>query len=489
MSFLGRMNGRVFSGHKGPHGNRRLSSRKVSSRKPDRRLTMEHMESRVMMSANPISNVGTHDIDRLLAPALFAPTNHLGASLAAAPSGIKALAAAPGGEIISPNPNPIPIYISPPSAPTLTATPYSSTQIILSWNSASGATSYVVEEIVPARTIYVFGSPIHIPGYTTQLASLGSGVTSYEVTGLAASSTYGFEVIAEDATAGAPSNQVSVTTGLAVDHPTAATAYSIVSGTLFGPNGPSYLDVQQGQVGDCWLLASLAEVAARDPQDIRTMFTSAGTTVENGTTVNLYTVRFYQNGVPKYVTVDTELPSGGAYYDHPQNGVLWVALAEKAYAQANGQGDVTTGSSNTDSYAALNDGWPSWALSAITSKPAGDFAINPSNIVSAWDSGQLVCLCTSTPASQYIVASHCYALVNYNPSSGLPFEVYNPWGTTASGFVSEGGYYGLFNANSAFIAQNFTTNSFGTGASDDLRNKAHLTPEIATDLVMAGWAA
>ena len=34
MSFLDRMNGRVFAGRKGPHGNRKVSSRKVASRKP-----------------------------------------------------------------------------------------------------------------------------------------------------------------------------------------------------------------------------------------------------------------------------------------------------------------------------------------------------------------------------------------------------------------------------------------------------------------------
>ena len=101
--------------------------------------------------------------------------------------------------------------------------------------------------------------------------------------------------------------------------------------------------MHQGDVGDCWLLASLAEVAARDPADIRNMFTAAGTTVENGATVSLYTVRFFNSaGVAGYVTVDTELPAGGGYYDHVANGVLWVALAEKAYAEANGAGFVTT---------------------------------------------------------------------------------------------------------------------------------------------------
>ena len=73
------------------------------------------------------------------------------------------------------------------------------------------------------------------------------------------------------------------------------------------------------------------------------MFTYDGTTVDNGATVGLYTVRFFStNGSAFDVKVDTELPSGGEYYDHVGNDLgtqaLWVALAEKAYAEANGLG-------------------------------------------------------------------------------------------------------------------------------------------------------
>ena len=89
-------------------------------------------------------------------------------------------------------------------------------------------------------------------------------------------------------------------------------------------------------------MASLAEVAARDPQDIKNMFTYDGTTVDNGATVRLYTVRFFKTPESAVRHVDTELPSGGGYYDHPGQPVLWVALAEKAYAEANGPGYVTT---------------------------------------------------------------------------------------------------------------------------------------------------
>src|SRR5581483_784895 len=109
------------------------------------------------------------------------------------------------------------------------------------------------------------------------------------------------------------------------DHPGASGSYTVVTGNLFGSNGPSYRDVQQGAVGDCWLLASLAEVAARAPNDIRNMFTYIGTASENGNTVGVYNVRLFDKyGTAHYITVDTELPSGGGTYAHPAHHVLWV---------------------------------------------------------------------------------------------------------------------------------------------------------------------
>ena len=256
-------------------------------------------------------------------------------------------------------------------------------------------------------------------------------------------------------------------------NPAAATGYSPAPGSasLFNNGEPSYLDVEQGALADCWLLASLAEVADRDPQDIKNMFTYDGTTVDNGATVGLYTVRYFtSNGSAIYVQVDTDLPSAGEYYDHVDNDLgtqaLWVALAEKAYAVANGLGYVTTGHEYQDSYSALNYGDPAWALQTITGKPASEYSINPTNIATAWNSGDLIVLCTSTPASSLIVGSHCYAVVGYNASSGEPFKAFNPWGTDSSGWApgQSNKIYGLFTANAAFLSQNFTTQSLGTGA-------------------------
>ena len=250
---------------------------------------------------------------------------------------------------------------------------------------------------------------------------------------------------------------------------------------LFNKGGPSYLDVEQGQVGDCWLLASLAEVAARDPQVIKSMFTYDGTTVDKGATVGLYTVRFYtSSGSAVYVNVDTELPSGGGWYDNLTSDMgtqtLWVALAEKAYVEANALGYVTTGAGGMDSYNALDGGDPAWALEAITGKPASDLSITfltePSflsaEIAAAWNAGHLIALCTSSPSSSSIVSDHCYAVVGYNAANGGTFEMFNPWGSNSLGWAAPPGktskILGQFWANAGFIELNFDQQSIGTGA-------------------------
>jgi hypothetical protein len=201
------------------------------------------------------------------------------------------------------------------------------------------------------------------------------------------------------------------------------------------------------------------------------MFTYDGTILDNGNTVGLYTVRFFKsNGTAFQVEVDTELPSGGECYDHVHNALgtqcLWVALAEKAYAEANGLGYVTTGHEYQNSYDALNLGWPSWALQAITGKPARDYSINSTNLVNDWIAGDLIVLATSTPASSYIVPNHDYAVVGYNASSGQPFKVFNPYGTDSAGWAPgfSGWIKGLFTADAKFITQNFFGQSLGTGA-------------------------
>src|SRR5262249_60731869 len=91
-----------------------------------------------------------------------------------------------------------------------------------------------------------------------------------------------------------------------------------------------------------------------------------------------FTVRFFRSGVAEYVTGDRFLPtdssgrpvysSFGRRYDDPGNE-LWVALAEKAYAQLNESGWI--GQDGTNSYAGIDGGYGDDALRQITGGPAG----------------------------------------------------------------------------------------------------------------------
>ena len=119
------------------------------------------------------------------------------------------------------------------------------------------------------------------------------------------------------------------------------------------------------------------------------MFTSDGTQLENGIQVPVWTVRFYDNGVATYLTVNDYLPASGGDFVYDggfqsvsnPNNVLWVPLAEKAYAQLCASG--WNARPATNAYAALNGGNASTSLPVITGAPessANPFATSTSFI-------------------------------------------------------------------------------------------------------------
>ncbi len=217
----------------------------------------------------------------------------------------------------------------------------------------------------------------------------------------------------------------------AVDGSGTTYPYALASGSLFGPGGPSNLDVVQGDIADSFLLSPLAEAALRSPSLIATMFTNNG----DGT----YTVRFFQpvgnTLVPDYVTVNLELPYNGpgwfvfANAGQPisnPNNVLWVALAEKAYAQLSEE----TGSAN--SYASLNGGAGSLAMEQIRGlAPGMVITLNPTYVIDLipyLNIGSLITLVSSaSPSNSNVIANTEYYLTGFNPSNGL-FTVVSSWG-------------------------------------------------------------
>ncbi len=103
------------------------------------------------------------------------------------------------------------------------------------------------------------------------------------------------------------------------------------SSNPYGSSGPSMNDINQGYLGDCFFLSSLAEVADKILSLITSMFCANGN--------NTYGVRFYVDGTAEYITVNTQLADGGTIFNYATD--IWASLAEKAYAQLQAGGAVT----------------------------------------------------------------------------------------------------------------------------------------------------
>ena len=239
---------------------------------------------------------------------------------------------------------------------------------------------------------------------------------------------------------------------LGLDHPSNPYTYQYATGSLF-VNGATYQDINQGYVGDCYYLASLAATALRSPSTIQNMF------IDNGD--NTYTVRFYNSGVTDYVTVDRYLPtsSGTPIYAKTPNGELWVALAEKAYAQVNQSGWI--GQSNTNSYSGIEGGLGYDAIPHVTGRPTSyvydpSGIVNTNAIINAFNAGSLITI-GSKPSgvASNVAPGHEYTLVGYN-SSTQQFTLYNPWGMNG-GYAELGGTFkpGQLQLTASQLSQSF----------------------------------
>eukprot|EP00995_Heteronema_vittatum_P005895 NODE_192_length_1663_cov_367.282528_g130_i0.p1 GENE.NODE_192_length_1663_cov_367.282528_g130_i0~~NODE_192_length_1663_cov_367.282528_g130_i0.p1 ORF type:complete len:434 (-),score=113.49 NODE_192_length_1663_cov_367.282528_g130_i0:280-1581(-) len=113
-------------------------------------------------------------------------------------------------------------------------------------------------------------------------------------------------------------------------------------------------DIQQGNVGNCWLMSAFA-CLAEHPGVIQRCFVT-----KEFSKRGKYTVRIYDKPEEKWVevSVDDLVPcaeaSGRPLFAQPHGNEMWVMLYEKAFAKYCG------------SYAGLSGGNTVWALQAMT---------------------------------------------------------------------------------------------------------------------------
>jgi DNA/RNA endonuclease YhcR with UshA esterase domain len=257
---------------------------------------------------------------------------------------------------------------------------------------------------------------------------------------------------------------------LGQDRPTAHTGATmqlrLAQGSLFGTdNQISYADIQQGSLGDCVFLAGLGAVAHQQPNTIRNMFIDNG----DGTfTVRLYSQMNGQVGAVDYVTVDRFLPvnvsfwEDGQYYTNQRyaahdNGPrgIWVALAEKAYAQFSQSGttnlpNVPAGSDPIpNSYQNINGSWGYRGLPSITGTTSVYYA--DSNFVfshdpqqayragafptlsqiSTWLANGKAVTAASSSSAPNVIRLHEYVILGVDTATNT-LTLYNPQGTSFS---------------------------------------------------------
>ncbi|EEB19689.1 Calpain B, putative [Pediculus humanus corporis] len=196
--------------------------------------------------------------------------------------------------------------------------------------------------------------------------------------------------------------------------------------------GVSRFDVQQGELGDCWLLAAVANLTLH--QSLFYQIVPADQDFEEDY-IGIFHFRFWQYGKWVDVVIDDRLPTvnGKLVFLHSsQPNEFWSALLEKAYAKLHG------------SYEALKGGSTCEAMEDFTGGVTEMYDLNenaPPNLfkmmMKAYERSSLMgCSIEPDPnileaqTPQGLVKGHAYTdITTPNMSGKIPLiRLRNPWG-------------------------------------------------------------
>jgi calpain-15 len=207
-------------------------------------------------------------------------------------------------------------------------------------------------------------------------------------------------------------------------------------------NGIDPADIQQGNIGDCYFLASISALA-ENPQRIQNIFLD--NFVVNGNCI--YKVVACVDGVMAEVVIDDFVPvyasTSRPVFCKANGREIWVMLLEKAWAKIKG------------SYGAISAGTPHEVLNTFCLAPCFNFQIQSSNAEEYKDAVWAELLdasaldlptCASTREEvllEGLKPLHTYTVLSCAnvPVGGINYRMMrlrNPWGDTEySGFASE----------------------------------------------------
>jgi hypothetical protein len=221
-------------------------------------------------------------------------------------------------------------------------------------------------------------------------------------------------------------------------------------------------DIDQGELGDCWLLAAMAALAEY-PTRVKAVFHPY---LDSYADVGAYIMNVNKGGWWSEVVVDNYIPCGqrgtpcfARQCEEP--GELWAAMMEKAYAKVHGSYAAIAGGR---AYEAISDltGFPYFRFENTQPRNAGaQWALTDdqgkNNIstdemfkkIAAWDKENYV-LTLSTPGTDVagyaggsaqdinreyeqvgMVCGHAYSLVSADTYAGEKLvKIRNPWGNS-----------------------------------------------------------
>jgi len=191
--------------------------------------------------------------------------------------------------------------------------------------------------------------------------------------------------------------------------------FEISSSPKFVSSGVSRFDVVQGELGDCWLVAAVANLTLN--QRLFALVVPPDQSFDRGSYCGLFRFRFWQFGKWVEVIVDDRLPTRDGkllFMKSSDPDEFWSPLFEKAYAKLHGSYDALRGGTTCEAMVDLTGGLTEFFDIQTADSPPNLYSI----IKKAFERGSLIgCSIEAQDESQRenelpngLVKGHAYSI-------------------------------------------------------------------------------